>query len=205
MSEQEEKIVAIMDEMKETAVASHFITLKRQAEVLIQKLPKAKRKEWEEQVQSIKKPSNKAERQLNQEPSIGTNEENVTSNATEFLTQQMEIIEKSKTVPVVTNHLNQQSLQANSTLLTSSPSLDVAISLEDIEEGKKKRIAKLKSKANKVRIEDTHTRKTYLVRNDLLDRIEKLSNGTHGFKIEFINFAIELALAEYEIDEEQES
>lgn len=79
------------------------------------------------------------------------------------------------------------------------------ISPFDLEEGKKKRLAKLRSKAKKVKVEDTHTRKTYLVRNDLLERIEKVSNGTHGFKIEFINFAIELALAEYEIIDEEES
>lgn len=76
--------------------------------------------------------------------------------------------------------------------------------ISELEMTKRKRLAQLKSKAKKKqRVEDTHTRKTYLVRNDLLERIEKVSNGTHGFKIEFINFAIELALAEYEnMDEE---
>lgn len=73
-----------------------------------------------------------------------------------------------------------------------------------MEETKRKRLAHLKSKTKKERVEDTHTRKTYLVRNDLLDRIEKVSHSTHGFKIEFINFAIELALAEYESLEEKD-
>lgn len=73
-----------------------------------------------------------------------------------------------------------------------------------IEKTKQERVAKLKSKTKKVRVEDTHTRKTYLVRNDLLDRIEKVANNTHGFKIEFINFAIELALAELESTEAEE-
>jgi hypothetical protein len=205
MNENEAKIISIIDEMKETTVASHFISLKRQVEAVIRKLPKANRKEWEDKLQEIKKPTSKAERQLIQEPSGSTNDVNVTSNATEILTQQTERMKKTDSVPVITQHFQEQSLQASTTLLSSPPALDEPISSEDIEEAKKKRIAKLKSKAKKVRVEDTHTRKTYLVRNDLLQRMDKVSNGTHGFKIEFINFAIELALVEYEIDDENES
>lgn len=66
-------------------------------------------------------------------------------------------------------------------------------------------LKKLRQKATKQRIEDTHTRKTYLVRNDLVDRLEEASGGTHGFKIEFINYAIESALNELENTEFDEN
>lgn len=66
-------------------------------------------------------------------------------------------------------------------------------------------LKKLRQKATKQRIEDTHTRKTYLVRNDLVDRLEDASGGTHGFKIEFINYAIESALNELENTEFDEN
>lgn len=66
-------------------------------------------------------------------------------------------------------------------------------------------LKKLRQKAKKQRIEDTHTRKTYLVRNDLLTRLESVSENTHGFKIEFINYAIESALNELESTEFDEN
>ncbi|WP_047981736.1 hypothetical protein [Ornithinibacillus contaminans] len=50
----------------------------------------------------------------------------------------------------------------------------------------------------KQKIEDTHTRSTFLVRNELLARFDKLAKGKHGFKTEFINYAIESALNEIE-------
>lgn len=50
----------------------------------------------------------------------------------------------------------------------------------------------------KQKVEDTHTRQTFLVRNELLARFDKLAKGKHGFKTEFINYAIESALNEIE-------
>jgi len=50
------------------------------------------------------------------------------------------------------------------------------------------------------KMEDTHTRRTFLVRNELLDRLDKVSkkiNNT-GFKTEFINFILEKGLNELE-------
>lgn len=48
-------------------------------------------------------------------------------------------------------------------------------------------------------IEDTHTRQTYLIRNDLIARLERLAKGQRrGFKTEFVNDALELLLAKAE-------
>lgn len=61
----------------------------------------------------------------------------------------------------------------------------------------KNSLMRLKRVKNKKRIEDTHTRRTFLIRNDLLEQLDAVSKGAHGFKIEFINIAIESALEEY--------
>lgn len=52
--------------------------------------------------------------------------------------------------------------------------------------------------SKKERVEDTHTRHTFLIRNDLLNRLEKHSREKRGFKTEFINLAIKSALGEIE-------
>lgn len=47
------------------------------------------------------------------------------------------------------------------------------------------------------KVEETHTRRTYLVRNDLANRLDhKKSEIGNGFLIRFINYAIETALDE---------
>lgn len=49
------------------------------------------------------------------------------------------------------------------------------------------------------KVEDTHKRSTFLVRKDLLRRLNKIAKSQkHGFKTEFINTAIEIALDEIE-------
>jgi len=52
----------------------------------------------------------------------------------------------------------------------------------------------------KKKVEDTHTRRTFLVRNDLLSRLDSYAKkiGNSGFKTEFINIVIEEGLAELE-------
>lgn len=47
-------------------------------------------------------------------------------------------------------------------------------------------------------VEDTHTRATYLVRNDLLKRLDKLAKGKRGFKTLFVNKAMEALLNDLE-------
>ncbi|WP_347552984.1 hypothetical protein ABFG93_22310 (plasmid) [Pseudalkalibacillus hwajinpoensis] len=57
----------------------------------------------------------------------------------------------------------------------------------------------LESKNKKLTMEDTHTRQTYLVRNDLVERLQQVSaNQGKGFKTRAINFALEQLLDEIE-------
>jgi len=47
----------------------------------------------------------------------------------------------------------------------------------------------------KPRVEDTHTRDTYLIRNDLLERFNKLAkHEKKGFKMRLINYVLEKEL-----------
>ncbi|MES5957515.1 hypothetical protein QCI42_29915 [Bacillus fungorum] len=47
----------------------------------------------------------------------------------------------------------------------------------------------------KVTKEDTHTRQTWLIKNETIKRLEKLSKGKKkGFKTEFVNQAVEMLL-----------
>lgn len=46
------------------------------------------------------------------------------------------------------------------------------------------------------KVEDTHKRTTFLVRRDLLEQLNELAKGKHGYKTEFINYAIELGILE---------
>jgi len=48
----------------------------------------------------------------------------------------------------------------------------------------------------------THTRRTFLIDNEVSERLNKLSAGKHGFKTEFVNKAIELLLTYYDEDQE---
>ena len=53
----------------------------------------------------------------------------------------------------------------------------------------------LKLKEDKLTVEATHTRTTFLLRNDLKDRLNNLSDQhKRGYKTDFINKAIELLL-----------
>lgn len=60
-------------------------------------------------------------------------------------------------------------------------------------------LKQFKEKVQKPTIEDTHTRQTYLIRNDLLKRMNKAAKGKkRGFKTDLVNFAIEKVLDELE-------
>lgn len=55
--------------------------------------------------------------------------------------------------------------------------------------------SKMEAKKNKKRMEDTHTRSTFLFRNDLKERLEALADiEPRGYKTEFFNTAIETFL-----------
>lgn len=52
------------------------------------------------------------------------------------------------------------------------------------------------------KVEDTHSRKTFLVRNDLVKRLNSVAKkNDHGFLTEFINTAIEYGLEQVEKDD----
>jgi hypothetical protein len=50
-------------------------------------------------------------------------------------------------------------------------------------------------KAKKPTVEETHTRQTYLIKNELIAELEKLAAGKdRGFKTHLVNYAIEQAI-----------
>lgn len=75
-----------------------------------------------------------------------------------------------------------------------------AKSIVTMEDAKNDFLRKMEAKKKKLRVEDTHTRSTFLFRNDLQERLDKLAKKSkvRGFKTEFINDAIEKMLNEYE-------
>jgi hypothetical protein len=64
---------------------------------------------------------------------------------------------------------------------------------------------KYEQKVNRERVEDTHTRATFLFRNDLSEKLNDLSKDKRGFKTLFINQAIELLLDNLNMFENNES
>lgn len=60
-------------------------------------------------------------------------------------------------------------------------------------------IKEFEKRIKKPTIEETHTRGTYLIRNDLLKRLNKLAKHQHrGFKTHLVNYALERILDELE-------
>lgn len=72
---------------------------------------------------------------------------------------------------------------------------DEVSSLQDL---KSEIIGSYEAKSKKKTIEDTHTRTTFLLENELLDRLNKLSKGKRGFKTMIFNKAIAAILDELE-------
>src|SRR5699024_1052251 len=60
------------------------------------------------------------------------------------------------------------------------------------------------AKSQKPTVEETHTRSTFLFRNDLQERLNKLAEGKRGFKTFFLNEAIETLLDVYEEQAEKD-
>ncbi|MEC2865029.1 hypothetical protein P9Y72_18720, partial [Bacillus cereus] len=57
----------------------------------------------------------------------------------------------------------------------------------------------LKQFSKKITKEDTHTRQTWLIKNETIKRLEKLSKGKRkGFKTELVNQALEIFLHQIE-------
>jgi hypothetical protein len=45
-------------------------------------------------------------------------------------------------------------------------------------------------------IEDTHTRRTFLIRNDILKELDRICRGKRGYATQVVNLALEKALVE---------
>jgi len=213
----EKELDSILTELSGEKEIKKFLDLRKKAESLAEKLPKERKLEWEDRIKQIKKPKlSKAERDKQRLERIKTSsispaEALMKGNSNLDTVQTNKVKEDTPNVKEEDKPSNDQTkgytapstIEQDTDNIKLNPEVDIEETVNDIEKSKKKGLAKLRSKSKKAKVEDTHTRKTYLVRNDLLDRIEDVSNGTHGFKIEFINFAIELGLAEYENMEDE--
>src|SRR5699024_5727006 len=92
------------------------------------------------------------------------------------------------------NHMEEKLNQFNEkkSNMTAAHALNEEISPEENERS----IIDLVKK--KERVEDTHTRNTFLIRNDLIKRLNNFSKHRRGFKTEFINYVVEKGLDELE-------
>jgi len=89
------------------------------------------------------------------------------------------------------NNFNQKNLNATEALIKP-------IEKEEGDSNLERELSDIIKKKDKM--EDTHTRRTFLVKNELLDRLDRTSkkiNNT-GFKTKFINFILEKGLDELE-------
>lgn len=53
-------------------------------------------------------------------------------------------------------------------------------------------------RTSKKKIDDTHIRKTYLIRRDLAKKLDRVSKGKHGFKTLMVNKALESILRDFD-------
>lgn len=75
-----------------------------------------------------------------------------------------------------------------------------SVSEKEIVESPVERLMKVSPK-----VEDTHTRHTFLVKNEYLERIKQLAEGKHGYIKQFINYSIELVFREIDEQESRKS
>lgn len=100
----------------------------------------------------------------------------------------------------VNNSSKQEQLNATVTHNTNTEQLNVT---EDANITSRTRIPKpieeFEKRLKKPTVEETHTRGTWLIRNDLLKRLEKLArHQQRGFKTHLVNYALERVLDELE-------
>lgn len=122
---------------------------------------------------------------------------------------EVEMITSTKTEPVQQSvpKPEQNPLEGPIDTKPGDPSSDSIPSLEDEEPTYtppiSNKIMRLTSKKEKV--EDTHTRQTYLIRNSLLERFTKAAkNEDKGFKTEVVNLGIEMVLDMLEEQKKQQ-
>lgn len=81
---------------------------------------------------------------------------------------------------------------------TTTEQKKIEINNKTVLDVKENLLSKYEEKSKKQTVEETHTRSTFLFRNDLQKRLDKLARGKRGFKTMFLNEAIESLLDELE-------
>lgn len=97
---------------------------------------------------------------------------------------------------------NKETQQENVTVLSNTDGITKNVTQEQtplsVQQVKDELLNMYQEKSKKETVEDTHTRATFLFRNDLAKRLDKLAKNKRGFKTMFINKAIEALLDEME-------
>ncbi|WMX58969.1 hypothetical protein [Peribacillus sp. R9-11] len=112
------------------------------------------------------------------------------------------LIPVSKAEPsLVTNNDNTKHKTRDVTLksnTTTEQETETLINNKTVLDVKENLLSKYEEKSKKLTVEETHTRSTFLFRNDLSKRLDELAKGKRGFKTMFLNEAIESLLDELE-------
>lgn len=96
------------------------------------------------------------------------------------------------------NEHNSKTEQTNVTDKLNNETEQLSI-YDNTEQEKDSGFLKRFQEKKKPTVEETHTRQTYLINNDLLNRLNKMAKGKgKGFKTELVNYALEKALSELE-------
>lgn len=108
----------------------------------------------------------------------------------------------SKTNQQQTNEIGTSSTehsQSDKTVNSNSITEQSNVTIKQEEGGDSGFLKAYEEKAKRKTIEETHTRQTYLIRNDLIKRMERLAEKKErGFKTALVNHAIEKVLEELE-------
>lgn len=115
-------------------------------------------------------------------------------------TEQLNVSEKRNTnteQSYVTEKRNTENEQENVQALHNNESEQSFETVKSNAETETGFMQQFEERTKKLTIEDTHTRQTYLIRNDLLKRLNKVAKGKdRGFKTQLVNYALEQILNE---------
>ena len=94
---------------------------------------------------------------------------------------------------------NREYGQSNNSVNSNSITEQTNVTVKQNEGGESGFLQTYEEKTKRKTVEETHTRQTYLIRNDLIKRMEKLAaEKDRGFKTALVNHAIEKVLEELE-------
>ena len=114
----------------------------------------------------------------------------------QFDTKKEEIAEVVEATPAVEQEQSIQEAQDSVTEVTEGSTeeqetVKANTELNDYQKELKEALKKsYDAKYKRPTVNDTHTRNTFLLENDLNKRLNKLSKGKRGFKTEFLNTAV---------------